>query len=257
MDAHRILGSLIYDLQTKITTTDLQPLPLSLNDLITISPQIGIVPGIAMDEIDYAVDYDPALYDVFSENASQGVIVYNSTGNSTGIWGPSQHRNTSVDVYEWTRSSLNPFDYTNAVSSDSTGTYTGTVYNASEPTWVEAEEYVVKHVKVPPSVPAGFGGSMLLLWEGDNITNATVENQAMIEAVSGGFQLIGVSSEDSSSLSYSATGGGGGSGEEYGNGGGGGGGGSGGYYQGVVVPCSPGDVFSFAIGHGRNSRRCN
>jgi hypothetical protein len=47
---------------------------------------------------------------------------------------------------------------------------------------------------------------MLLLWEGDNITNATVENQAMIEAVSGGFQLIGVSSEDSSSLSYSATG---------------------------------------------------
>jgi hypothetical protein len=209
MDAHRILGSLIYDLQTKITTTDLQPLPLSLNDLITISPQIGIVPGIAMDEIDYAVDYDPALYDVFSENASQGVIVYNSTGNSTGIWGPSQvgrvwwdlstvrfletetdnvsfgltppdrynaevqYRidnwgdaapNTSVDVYEWTRSSLNPFDYTNAVSSDSTGTYTGTVYNASEPTWVEAEEYVgnipttfyyfwVKNVTVTPDVP--------------------------------------------------------------------------------------------------------
>ncbi len=49
---------------------------------------------------------------------------------------------TSVDIYEWYRSTVDPVEYTTLVASDTTGTYVGEVYNAANPSWVQSEEYV-------------------------------------------------------------------------------------------------------------------
>jgi hypothetical protein len=188
IDARGIKGSTIYDLKTKITTTDLQPEPLSLNSITVVSPLTGVLPGLAMTEIDYMLDYDPALYNnvpiAFDEDGNPGFAML-----PTGVdkWGPAQvgrvwwnmstvrfletetdfvslgfgdpgryndevrYRianwgqiapQTSIDVYEWVRSDVEPLEYMALVQTDTTGTYVGEVLNSDNPSWVQSEEYV-------------------------------------------------------------------------------------------------------------------
>ncbi len=91
MDAGRIASSLIYDLKSKITKTDLQPEPLSLDHLTVVAPLSGIVPGRAKAEIDYMLDYDPAHYNYVQNGFDQdGTPYFAANGKPTNKWGPDQ-----------------------------------------------------------------------------------------------------------------------------------------------------------------------
>jgi hypothetical protein len=206
MDAHKIAAALIYDLQTKITTTDLQPQPLSLGHLSVVSPLVGLIPGVAQKEINYMLEYDPAVYNFFSNRPQMDNFVDFTGAVSGDEWGAAQVGKvwwdlstvrfletetddvtfgvsdadrytteveyrvknwgsiapaTSVDVYEWVRSTVPPDQYAAQVA---VGNATGTVYNVDVPNYVQAEEYVgttpttmyyfwVKNVQTLPNVP--------------------------------------------------------------------------------------------------------
>ena len=99
MDAGKIASSLIYDLKTKITDTDLRPEPLSLNHLTVVSPLVGIIPGRAKAEIDYILDYDPAKYNTQATGSViGGELIFATSGNDTGLWGPNQVGNVWWDL---------------------------------------------------------------------------------------------------------------------------------------------------------------
>lgn len=238
IDATRINSSLLYNLQSHITKTDLQPEPLSLNHLTVVSPLCGIIPGLAAKEIDYMVDYDPARYSYLSNRPQMdGYVDYTMNADDTGAWGPAQvgrvwwdlstvrfletetdnvaygmsnqarynsevnYRignwgqiapGTSVDVYEWTKSTVLPTLYAAAVIADTTGTVTGEVYNASTPSYVQSQEYVgdtpttlyyywVKNKKtIPSSVPFR---NMDVSTVSRFITNPLIEDQPWIAPI--------------------------------------------------------------------------
>ena len=194
MDGSRVVSSLIYDLKTKITPTDLRPEPLVLENFSVVSPLTGIVPGVAFKEIDYLLEFDPAKYSdtsIYDSVAGQDsisspmILDYTATGTSVNGWGkeqlgrlwwdlstvrfletetdnvvfglsdPTKYESevqyrinnwgsiapsTTVDVYEWVKSAVDPFTYASLTLTDTTGTYVGQVYNSDLPSWVEVEE---------------------------------------------------------------------------------------------------------------------
>jgi hypothetical protein len=245
MDGARIASSLIYNLKTKVTTTSLEPEPLSLDHLTVVTPLTGIIPGRAKAEIDYIVDYDPANYNVVPSSFDEdGTPSFSSTGQAVGPWGPAQvgrvwwdlktvrfletetdnvsfgltsssrynqevqYRighwgqiapSTSVDVYEWTRSTLHPLEYEAAVLTDTTGTIDGVVYNSENPSWVEAEEsvggviatYFYFWVKNRLNIPANVGRQMSVATVSNFITNPMIEDQPWIAPVMPNGVLVG------------------------------------------------------------------
>jgi hypothetical protein len=187
MDTSRWASSLIYDLKTQITNTQLKPEPLILNRMNLSSPLTGKIVGLAESEIDFKLEYDPAVY-----TSTTVDIVVTSVPPTTarepvgGPWGKAQQGRvwwdlssvrfletftddvtfghtdpvryraeldyrsthwakiapaTSVDVYEWTRSTVSPTRYTELSAGDKTGTYDGEVYKADSPSWVETTEF--------------------------------------------------------------------------------------------------------------------
>lgn len=73
VNTHRIGSTLIYDRDTKITETAISPLPLNFERVTPIDPMLGIIAGVADKEIDYKLEYNPAVF--------QG---------GDGIWGEEQ-----------------------------------------------------------------------------------------------------------------------------------------------------------------------
>lgn len=132
-----------------------------VDDVVVIDPLAGLICNISDREIDYRTDYDPARY-----NAGFGIFNINLWGPDevghvwwnlatvrfldtfTDVLGESSERDlaelqyrtnfwsqiaatTSVEVYEWVESSVNPLDFST----------TGTVLNADAPSWVERSVY--------------------------------------------------------------------------------------------------------------------
>jgi len=143
-----------------------------INDLTLIDPLAGAFPGVAAREIDYRLDYDPAAYNGGYGGTSPqtswgqtqvGRVWWNMStvrylDPYTDILGASATRdiaeinyrsinwaqiapNTSIDIYEWVQSDVSPADWTAVQTSDTTGAYTGTVYQANTPSWVEETIY--------------------------------------------------------------------------------------------------------------------
>lgn len=172
--------STISDQQLLVTT------PL-IDDLTIIDPLCGLFPGAATKDINFTVDYDPAIYSFNNTwtNTQIGQVWWNTSTVKyldpyTDALGKSDQRdfaelqyrisswasiapNTSVDVYEWTQSTLNPTDYATTSSTDTTGTY-GTVYNttsyttnqiysSSLQTYVTYYYFWVSNLTVVPNVP--------------------------------------------------------------------------------------------------------
>ena len=200
IDAEKVSSILLYSLESKITTTDLQARPFALDHMTIISPLCGILPGIAINQLDYITDYDPAQYpysppsdvlykldtnlqDIYINadiaNASGGYGDVNGWGSeSVGKlwWDLSKVRfletetddvaidmastekynaevkyriknwgsiapSCSIDIYQWVRSTIDPITYQIYSDNDITGTYTGTVYNSSNPSYASFEEH--------------------------------------------------------------------------------------------------------------------
>jgi hypothetical protein len=185
IDGSRIQASLIYDIKTLINATETAPQPLELDYMAVVSPLTGILPGEAISQIDYVLEYDPAKYSDALVSGGTGAITtfpnvdinqwgINQIGRvwwdvstvrfletetdnvSYGLDEPSRYNSevsyrvanwgqiapaTSVDVYEWVQSIVNPMQYTNLGLTDTTGQYSGTIYNANFPSWVEQVQY--------------------------------------------------------------------------------------------------------------------
>jgi hypothetical protein len=144
-----------------------QPL---IDNLVIVDPIAGFIPGVAEREIMYRIDVDPAMY-----NSGLGYSVNPWGADQIGqVWwdlstcrylnpytdllGVSNDRditeithrvqnwamiapNSSIDVYEWVQSSVSPFEWASMATSDTTGAYTGTVYNAATPSYVQQAVY--------------------------------------------------------------------------------------------------------------------
>jgi hypothetical protein len=188
IDPTSIKTSSIYNNATSISTNQqlLVTTPL-VDDLTIIDPLAGFFPGAATKEINYITDFDPAIYSYNNgwNNIQVGQVWWNTSTvkyldpytDALGItderdFQELQYRisnwatiapNTSVDVYEWTQSTLSPTAYVAAATNDTTGTY-GTIYNSllyttnqlydsSLETMVTYYYYWVKNLTVVPSLP--------------------------------------------------------------------------------------------------------
>jgi len=92
---------------------------------------------------------------------------------------------TSVDVYEWIRSTLHPLEYTGSAEQD------GDVYNLDAPSWVEAQEYDGRTLKTffyfwvrnRNTIPVNKDRKMSASTVARFITNPMIEDQPWIAAV--------------------------------------------------------------------------
>jgi hypothetical protein len=93
VDVSRFTSSLIYDLKTKINNTTIQPEPLVLNHLNLSAPLAGKIIGRAESEIDFKLDYDPAVYTTGGEvniTAAVAVTALDKNPPPGGSWGKAQ-----------------------------------------------------------------------------------------------------------------------------------------------------------------------
>lgn len=166
-DPYRITETVIYELSTTIQDRLMFMDKPVVDDVVVIDPLAGLIAGIAARELDYRTEYDPARY-----NAGTFGFAANPWGQEevgrvwwdlstvrfldpfTDVIGASDPRDlaeltyrtanwsriapkTSVDVYEWVESIVDPLTYSSLAASDTTGQYSGRVYNAAAPSWVE------------------------------------------------------------------------------------------------------------------------
>ena len=166
-DSRPISETVVYEMGTTISGQQMFIDEPVIDDVIVIDPLVGLIAGIADREIDFKTTFDPAQY-----NAGATVLSSNPWGaNQVGrVWwnlatvkfldpftdviGASDARdatelayrvanwsriapNTSVDIYQWVLSTVDPNTYMNLTMSDTTGTFVGTVYNPDNPSWVQ------------------------------------------------------------------------------------------------------------------------
>ncbi len=142
-----------------------------IGDLVVVDPLAGELPGVAMREIDFRLDFDPALYTAGAAGAARNPWGSNEVGRVwwnlatvryldpyTDLVGASDARDiaeltyrarfwaqvapdTNVDVYEWVASDISPTTWASMAAGDTTGKYTGTVYQNDNPSWVEETFY--------------------------------------------------------------------------------------------------------------------
>lgn len=138
VDGGKIDRVSIYDLSTSISSTELSAEPLILDGILTLAPHIGLISGVAEREITYMLEYDPACYNA---GLSVGGVTWGADYVGQLWWDVSTVRyldpetdiltsgdpsrttaeiayrtanwatmapGTSVDVYEWTRSTVEP-----------------------------------------------------------------------------------------------------------------------------------------------------
>jgi hypothetical protein len=163
MDSTQIVGSLIYDRDTKITKQQMMPEPLILDHLLVYDPVVGAIAGAAERELTFKVDYDPARYDNGDLWSSEqtGVLWWDMSRArflqaETDVFNQSSTRDeaeiahrvqnwgriapgSSVDVYEWTRSLVLPAQWTD-----------GSVYGGEDARWVEQAEFDAKVSRMVP-----------------------------------------------------------------------------------------------------------
>ena len=146
--------------------------------LDVIDPLQGLLTGISEQDIKYQTPYDPARYNAGAANPSANFWGANQVGQVwfnlatvkfldpyTDIIGASNGRdvaeltnrisswagiapNSSVDVYEWIQSSVDPNTYAGNNGVNQTSSYPGTVYNAANPSWVQ--EVIYDPITVAP-----------------------------------------------------------------------------------------------------------
>ncbi len=130
-----------------------------------IDPLAGLIAGVSEQDIDFQSAYDPARYTSGNANPAINPWGNNQVGRVwfnlstvvfldpfTDIIGASPTRDlaeltnrvsswaqvapgSSVDVYEWVKSTVSPITYSTNSS------YPGTIYNVDNPSWVEELEY--------------------------------------------------------------------------------------------------------------------
>lgn len=130
-------------------------------------PRKGLIPGVADEEIYYHIDYDPAIYtdgdpELNTVNAKQawtdGPVGRLWWDTSKALYldyeqGSREYRRknwgrlapgSEIKLYEWTKSPVEPLAYTTVIGQpklDSVGTYSGTVKDPDNPSWVEKLEF--------------------------------------------------------------------------------------------------------------------
>lgn len=188
IDPSTIKTSSVYNNTTTVDNINnklLVTTPL-IDDLAIVDPLMGYFPGNATKEIDYIIDVDPANYsstsgwydtnvgqvwwdmstvfylDPYTDSFGNGAQRDNAETNYRIANWATVAPGASIDVYEWTKSTQSPTQYTNNALSDTTGIY-GVVYNASSYTTktvfnnslnmnITYYYYWVKKVKTVPSV---------------------------------------------------------------------------------------------------------
>lgn len=151
----------IFDTVTSITndSDQLQANPLIYPNVLVYDPVQGLIPGAAKREITFMQENDPALYAtgiswgaeqigrlwwnlgatrfVMAETDDLDVTADSDTELNYRIknWG-ALAPNSSVELYEWTQSTMNPTDWTAQYTNSPTATVDGPVYNAADPYYV-------------------------------------------------------------------------------------------------------------------------
>ncbi len=130
----KVTSAVVYDSGSVLSKTALSVEPRIAEDIIVIDPMAGIIPGVADRELDYRVEYDPADYrvwgleevgtlwwdtsttkfincytDAVEEFASDTSRYVSELNYRSANWGKIMPT-SSVDVYEWTRSTTAPAD---------------------------------------------------------------------------------------------------------------------------------------------------
>jgi len=153
----RITNSVLYNAHTNRVKNR-----FNVND-----PRKGLVPGVADEEIYYHIDYDPAIYtdgdpelDTINEKLAWGdaavARLWWDTSKSLYLdyeQGSREYRRQNwgklapgaeIKIYEWTKSPVEPLSYQTVIDQpkiDSEGTYSGTVKDPDNPSWVEKQEF--------------------------------------------------------------------------------------------------------------------
>ncbi len=154
------------------TSRTLNAKPLINSEILILDPSQGLVPGVAQKEVWYKLDFDPAAYNqgpegdlgvewgeaevgrlwwdlsttryLISETDEVGDYVDDSQvekdyrATSWGKIAPG----TSIDIYEWTKSSIAPLEWQTAYEANTaTQVYDGAVYGGSYGNYVETTEW--------------------------------------------------------------------------------------------------------------------
>lgn len=172
----RIIDVRIFENRSVRSNSTLNAKPLRYGDIVTYDPAQGMIAGVADTEIEFKLAHDPAFYNNGKTRAIglawgqeqvgklwwniDTVRFINSETNSLvddeekayriNNWGRIAP-NTSVDVYEWTRSTLSPADWQEKFEKGEDAQYDGAVLNPEDPSWVEGQVWDSKlgqHVDV-------------------------------------------------------------------------------------------------------------
>lgn len=157
-----------------------------------LDPRKGLIPGAADRDIEYKTPYDPAVYTDGDESqvsihaqrawgdnrngkiwwdVSTALFLEYEQGSDeykTNNWGKLAPGAT-VDIYEWTKSPVSPYDYSTVIGTDRidvSGKYYGTVKDENNPAWVEKEEY---------NPVTGFNETVYYFWVQNNTSKPAYE----------------------------------------------------------------------------------
>lgn len=138
VDSSKIASALIYQKDTLVTDTSISPEALELAMINVIDPMAGIVSGIAAREIDYMLEYDPAGYDQddlwtdayigrvwwdmsttwfldpYTDVLTDPIRANRELDYRVANWNRLAP-NSSISLYEWTRSEISPELYDGVV----------------------------------------------------------------------------------------------------------------------------------------------
>lgn len=165
-------SSALYHLGTEITSKTIAPQPLVLDHISLIDYRIGAIPGAADRDLSFKLEYDPAVYtgdSAWGENevgklwwdlsAVRFLDPYTDDLERDGITDSQfatelEYRlnnwcrvapETSVDVYEWVRSEVNPEQWVALNLNDPTGVFAGQVYLDENAPFITRDEYSARY----------------------------------------------------------------------------------------------------------------
>jgi hypothetical protein len=168
VDTDQIISTLAYGLNTRLDRTSINPQPLLLDQIYLIDPKSGKIPGVADREISYKVEFDPASYEVdtgWGKNEVGTVwwdlstvrFLESNTDDlsRTGITNTEKiteidYRTknwvriapgTTVDIYEWVRSEIDPNEWVVQNLANPTGTFAGEPYQGFSGPYITRTEY--------------------------------------------------------------------------------------------------------------------
>ncbi len=168
VENEKFQSSLLFNLDTKITSKRLSPEPLVLDHITLLDYATGNIAGAADRDIAFKLEYDPAIYDGDSDwgdgevgklwwdlSTTRYVNPYTDDLARPGIteaeivteleyraqYWTAVAPGASVDVYEWVRSEIKPEDWVELSEQNPTGPYAGQVLGGIDGKFVTKEVF--------------------------------------------------------------------------------------------------------------------